>query len=206
MPNDEELLGRVLKKYSIGMKCRGHAACIDMESAEDPAEVVPAASAPSKRFSRSKLTRSLEIAREAVQFDSANDPKAAISSYGRALALLREVISRSDSEESRTEIVPRRRASAKEEANRLQTIANTYQDRMNVLSLIHGIPIPEFPKDDDAERMAPALEDRPSSPGLLGAPSSSESASVSLASSVQALDLQTKSVLDHHEPANVRTD
>ncbi|KAF8649886.1 hypothetical protein AX16_005647 [Volvariella volvacea WC 439] len=96
--------------------------------------------------SRRALTRALELAREAVQLDSMNDnPEAAVQAYGRSVALLSEVMERVRRGEDSTDGHRRRRrrslAAQEEEVRRLQTIHDTYADRMNILSIIYSIPI-----------------------------------------------------------------
>ncbi|KAF9229516.1 hypothetical protein BS17DRAFT_799038 [Gyrodon lividus] len=112
----------------------------------------PHTSSESRPSSRRALTRALELAREAVQLDATNDdPHAAVIAYGRSVALLSEVMERvrrgEDSSEGRRKNGRRRSVVAQEEeVRRLQSIHDTYADRMNILSLIYSIPpIPHSP-------------------------------------------------------------
>ncbi|TCD67518.1 hypothetical protein EIP91_012272 [Steccherinum ochraceum] len=100
--------------------------------------------------SRSALTRALELARQAVQLDSTNDdPYGAVLAYGRSVALLSEVMERVMRGEDSTETGRRRNGrrrsvvAQEEEVRRLKAIHDTYADRMNILSLIYSIPLPE---------------------------------------------------------------
>ncbi|TFK76901.1 hypothetical protein BDN72DRAFT_890695 [Pluteus cervinus] len=105
----------------------------------------PQSRSEARPSSRRALTRALELAREAVQLDSLNNnPEAAVQAYGRSVALLSEVMERVRRGEDSTESHRRRRrrsiAAQEEEIRRLQTIHDTYADRMNILSLIYSIP------------------------------------------------------------------
>ncbi|KAJ4489485.1 hypothetical protein C8J55DRAFT_603782 [Lentinula edodes] len=99
---------------------------------------------------RRALTRALELAREAVQLDSMNDnPELAVAAYGRSVALLSEVMERVRNGEESTESTRRRNGrrrsvfAQEDEIRRLQSIHDTYADRMNILSIIYSIqPVP----------------------------------------------------------------
>lgn len=100
---------------------------------------------PRRPSSRRALTRALQLAREAVLLDSTNeDPEAAVQAYARSVALLNEVMDRvqrgEDSTESRRTHRRRSVAAQEEEVRRLQSIHDTYADRMNILSIIYSIP------------------------------------------------------------------
>ncbi len=100
---------------------------------------------PHRPSSRRALTRALQLARDAVQLDSANeDPQAAVQAYARSVTLLNEVMERvrrgEDSTESRRSHRRRSVAAQEEEVRRLQNIHDTYADRMNILSIIYSIP------------------------------------------------------------------
>ena len=110
-----------------------------------PAPRFPAMSHPRRPSSRRALTRALQLAREAVLLDSTNeDPEAAVQAYARSVALLNEVMDRvqrgEDSTESRRSHRRRSVAAQEEEVRRLQSIHDTYADRMNILSIIYSIP------------------------------------------------------------------
>ncbi|KAJ6478083.1 hypothetical protein C8R47DRAFT_1323153 [Mycena vitilis] len=98
-------------------------------------------------LSRSALALALDLARAAVQLDATTEqPQAAIATYGRSVALLREVIASTAEEE---------------EVRRLQDIYWTYSDRMHILGLIYDIPMPPLtttdgPQDDSS--VQPILE------------------------------------------------
>ncbi|KAG7099421.1 hypothetical protein E1B28_001273 [Marasmius oreades] len=104
--------------------------------------------APRPPSSRRALTRALELARQAVQLDSTNDnPELAVQAYGKSVALLSEVMERVRRGEDSTEVGSRKRngrrrsvVAQEEEVRRLQTIHDTYADRMNILSIIYSIP------------------------------------------------------------------
>ncbi|KAL0575038.1 hypothetical protein V5O48_006939 [Marasmius crinis-equi] len=104
--------------------------------------------APRPPSSRRALTRALELARQAVQLDSTNDnPELAVQAYAKSVALLSEVMERVKRGEDSTEVSSRRRngrrrsvVAQEEEVRRLQTIHDTYADRMNILSIIYSIP------------------------------------------------------------------
>ncbi|KAJ3790277.1 hypothetical protein GGU10DRAFT_303319 [Lentinula aff. detonsa] len=99
---------------------------------------------------RRALTQALELAREAVQLDSMNDnPELAVAAYGRSVALLNEVMERVRNGEESTEFTRRRNGrrrsvfAQEEEIRKLQSIHDTYADRMNILSIIYSIqPVP----------------------------------------------------------------
>ncbi|CAK5265277.1 unnamed protein product [Mycena citricolor] len=116
--------------------------------------------------SRRALTRALELAREAVQLDSTNEePYAAVTAYGRSVALLSEVMERvrrgEDSTDSRRRHGrPRSAVAQEEEIRRLQNIHDTYADRMNILSIIYNIP--PAPYSANAEYAAMLRESTPS--------------------------------------------
>ncbi|KAF8633922.1 hypothetical protein AX15_001107 [Amanita polypyramis BW_CC] len=90
--------------------------------------------------SRSALTRALELARQAVHLDSTNDnPTAAVEAYAQSVALLSQVMERVKRGEDGGKRV-RSPEAQEEEVRRLQNIHDTYADRMNILSIIYGIP------------------------------------------------------------------
>ena len=106
---------------------------------------LPNMSCSRRPSSRRALTRALQLAREAVLLDSTNqDPQAAVQAYARSVALLNEVMDRvqrgEDSTESRRTHRRRSVAAQEEEVRRLQSIHDTYADRMNILSIIYSIP------------------------------------------------------------------
>ncbi|KZT74784.1 hypothetical protein DAEQUDRAFT_700825 [Daedalea quercina L-15889] len=115
-----------------------------------PPEPRPSESRPS---SRRALTKALELAREAVRLDSSNDdPYAAVVAYGQSVALLSQVMERvmrgEDSTESHRKQGRRRSVVAQEEeVRRLKSIHDTYADRMNILSSIYSIPLPQHSQD-----------------------------------------------------------
>lgn len=111
---------------------------------------LPAMSDARRPSSRRALTRALQLAREAVLLDSTNeDPEAAVQAYARSVALLNEVMDRvqrgEDSTESRRSHRRRSVAAQEEEVRRLQSIHDTYADRMNILSIIYSIPPVPYP-------------------------------------------------------------
>ncbi|KAI0785992.1 hypothetical protein C8Q75DRAFT_721701 [Abortiporus biennis] len=122
--------------------------------------------------SRSALTKALELARHAVQLDSTNnDPYGAVQAYGKSVALLSEVMERvmrgEDSTEGKKRNGRRRSVVAQEEeVRRLKSIHDTYADRMNILSLIYSIPLPQHspPSTYASSVSASTVSTQPSSP------------------------------------------
>lgn len=90
----------------------------------------PSSLQPRLPSSRRTLTRALELAREAVQLDAANDnPEAAVKAYGLSVALLSEVMERvrrgEESTDNRRRGGKRRSSTAQEEeVRRLQSIVS----------------------------------------------------------------------------------
>ncbi|KDR72524.1 hypothetical protein GALMADRAFT_228816 [Galerina marginata CBS 339.88] len=100
---------------------------------------------PSQTSSRQTLTRSLELAREAVRIDSTNgSPEDAIQTYIQSIALLNDVIGMVMNGENSTKALRGRRnksaAAQEEEVMRLQNIRNTYADRVDVLKTVYNVP------------------------------------------------------------------
>ncbi|KAH8100585.1 hypothetical protein BXZ70DRAFT_937959 [Cristinia sonorae] len=132
----------------------------------------PRTNAERRPSSRSALTRALELARQAVQLDSTNDdPHGAVLAYGKSVALLSEVMERvmrgEDSSESSRRRNGRRRSvvAQEEEVRRLKAIHDTYAERMNILSLIYSIPIPDHSPSSYSSSISASTEStRPSSP------------------------------------------
>jgi len=91
------------------------------------------------------LRRALEIARHAVDIDSTHDdPQGAVLTYGESLVLLDEVLIRAMND-GHGNSEPSSRLSQdqrEEEMGRLKLIYNTYRDRMEILSIIYGFPLP----------------------------------------------------------------
>ncbi|KAF9243932.1 hypothetical protein BU15DRAFT_86348 [Melanogaster broomeanus] len=115
----------------------------------------------SRPSSRRALTRALELAREAVQLDATNDdPHAAV------IGVMERVRRGEDTSEGRRSTGRRRSVVAQEEeVRRLQSIHDTYADRMNILSLIYSIPpIPHSPSSFYAPSTSTESTQPPSPP------------------------------------------
>jgi hypothetical protein len=112
---------------------------------------VPQPSAERSRpSSRRALTKALELAREAVELDTNDDPHGAVVAYGKSVALLSEIMERvingEDSHESVRRKGGRRRSvvAQEEEVRRLKAIVrNTFTAALPLfllclrLSMIH---------------------------------------------------------------------
>ncbi|KAJ7261156.1 hypothetical protein C8J57DRAFT_1337226 [Mycena rebaudengoi] len=134
IPDDEELLNRVQAKYTAGTKHGGIYLNLDCEKA------------PVGLSFRRIMTRALELAREAVQIDSTNqDPAAAVQKYGTSVALLAQFLLHLRRGGETASYPGRKRrnwslVTQEEEIRRIQSIHDTYSDRLKVLSLIYNLP------------------------------------------------------------------